>query len=261
MCSTPGRFVMFVNVCVCVCQNLMMNWDLIDHKKNILSTPVLICIKHFFFVSSKRSLSHHPIIYPCMSSVRLMGVQIMMICPINPQMSSAFYIFTLAILKEEEKLKYPYPNRPLITVCSCHEYCQIHQKRAENSATQDGFLVEATWYVILSSRWLGLALWNMISVLQHLPMSSCLLRLLDRCMLFSLWQFLCLRHHARCNKSESSSLLTFLFFFFPFSMFFRCVVRYIPSVRLCSCQVLIVVCLSSCQAFKESEIFIARALA
>ncbi len=41
--------------------------------------------------------------------------------------------------------------------------------------------------------------------------------------------------------------------------FFRCLVRYIPSVHLCSCQVLIVVCLSSCQAFKESEIFIARA--
>jgi len=63
---------------------------------------------------------------------------IMMIRPINPQMPSAFYIFTLAILKEEQKNEYNRFKRGHLSLFfSCHKYCQIHQQ-------QYGCLIEAT---------------------------------------------------------------------------------------------------------------------
>lgn len=78
-----------LSVCVCVRLDRTNKSHFSHARSNVHQT---------IFVSWKKIVPHHPITSPRPSSVRLMGNQIMMIRPINSPMSSAFYIFTLAIL-------------------------------------------------------------------------------------------------------------------------------------------------------------------
>lgn len=125
--STVGSGCLSARVCVIVCQNVKMNWDLTMWIKSIISTAILLYVKASF-VPWKKSLSHLQIT----SSVRLVSDQIIMIWPINGYLSSAFYIFTLPILKQQKNQRGLYLKSVLITICPCHEFCQIYQEPTGN---------------------------------------------------------------------------------------------------------------------------------
>lgn len=151
-------------MCVCVS-------DLIEQIKAIFPCPFQCTSNHFCVLEEDCASSSNYISSPELCEAY--GEPDHDDTPHQPSDVFSFLHFHFSKKRGERK-------RPLITVCSCHEYSQTQQKPAESSTTQAVFLTEAYVMCYSSSRWLGFTLWNMISVLQHLPMSFCLLLLLDR---------------------------------------------------------------------------------
>lgn len=121
--STVGSGCLSARVCVIVCQNVKMNWDLTMWIKSIISTAILLYVKASF-VPWKKSLSHLQITF----SVRLVSDQIIMIWPINGYLFGVLHFHFANTQTTEE------PNGPLSEerICPCHEFCQIYQEPTEN---------------------------------------------------------------------------------------------------------------------------------